>query len=467
MPGFRSSVWVAFLSLVMGGLTANAADGPAKGPTASELFDQRILPIFRSPKPSSCVQCHLAAVDLKNYILPSQAKTFVSLRDQGLIDLDNPEKSKVLTLIRMGEKDLDKGARLIHEKMRKAEYEAFAAWITASSNDPKLRDLPKLSPSERARPDRPDAVIRHARKSRVIDSFVRNVWSQRMRCFPCHTPHEIDATNPRHQAPLKTMRKLKETYPSEVLARMDIFKKSPRATMQYLIEASRKTSKDRLPMLDLKNPRQSLLLLKPMAKLPKKRDDGTFETPSFVTPVSHGGGLKMHKDDQSYKSFIAWMQDYASVVGNRYTSVDNLPDDNWFGTKIFLKVAGAPKAWPVGMPVQLLMHQWNEQDKSWNAEPIAFTQGTKTPRGVVNGSLFLLAPKKSGAVKKWDRENAKLPGGRFLIKVYVDNKRLLKKDPTLLLGRDDFYGQAEVRKSRWREGFRQATTIFGNTFKKE
>lgn len=68
-----------------------------------EIFEQRIMPIFRSPNPSSCVQCHLASVDLKNYILPSHGATFLSLKSQGLINLDAPRKSKILTLIQMGD----------------------------------------------------------------------------------------------------------------------------------------------------------------------------------------------------------------------------------------------------------------------------------------------------------------------------------------------------------------------------
>src|SRR3954452_14880358 len=81
----------------------------------AQVFEKRILPIFKSPDPSSCVQCHLAGVDLKNYILPSHEKTFLSLRDQGLIDLDQPRNSKILRLIRMG--DEEKGpASLIHKK---------------------------------------------------------------------------------------------------------------------------------------------------------------------------------------------------------------------------------------------------------------------------------------------------------------------------------------------------------------
>jgi hypothetical protein len=426
-------------------------------PTPQELFDQRIMPIFRSPTPSSCVQCHLSSVDLKNYILPSQEKTFASLRDQGLIDLDHPKQWKILTLISMGEKDLDKGARLIHEKTRKAEYEAFAKWIEASCNDPELRDLPPLSKDERARPDKPDEVIRHSRKSRVVDSFVRNVWSQRMRCFPCHTPHEIDPQNRRHQAALKTRRQLEETWGEEILERIDFFKKTPEETLAFLIERSRKPRENELPLLDLDNPAKSLLVIKPLSKLPPKKDNGEFEPPSSVDPVSHGGGLKMHPDDQSYKSIVAWIQDYANVVEGKYVSVDDLPADNWQGTQKVIKLSHAPDDWAVGVPVQLFLHKWNEESQSWNDSPIAFTQGTVTPRRMVNGALFQFLSKDQAA--KTAAEDRALGGGRYLVKVYVDSKGRLADDPALLLGDDDFAGQVELKQRRWREGFQRAPMV--------
>ncbi len=435
-------------------------------PSPLELFDQRIMPIFRSPKPSSCVQCHLAAVDLKNYILPSYEKTFVSLRDQGLIDLKAPEKSKILNLIRMGEKDRDKGARMIHEKTRKAEYEAFAVWIKACCDDPKLRDLPPLTVAERARPEKPDEVIRHARKSRIVDSFVRNVWSQRMRCFPCHTPNDIDHSNPRHQAAIKKQQEFADHYP-ELVDRMKIFRETPEATLEYLIGKSRKTAKGEFPLLNLKDPRNSLLVLKPMSKLPAKGPDGKFAAPSSVAPISHMGGLKMHQDDQSYKAFVTWITDYAKVVNNRYASVEELPADNWYASKQMLRVTSTPKSWPVGIPVQLFVHAWNDQNESWEIEPIAFTQGTVTPRRMVNGAIFLLAPKDSEKASKWDRENALLPRGKYLVKAYVDSRRRLAKDPTLMLGKEEFHGQAELKRSRWREGFRHAATISGRLMMKE
>ncbi len=117
--------------------------------------------------------------------------------------------------------------------------------------------------------------------------------------------------------------------------------------------------------------------------------------------MAHMGGLKMHPDDQSYKSFIAWIQDYAHVVGNRYTSVEELPADNWYASKLVVKLTEAPTDWPVGMPVQLFVHAWNDKSESWNSEPIAFTQGTVTPRRVVNGALFLLAPEDSPEAVPW------------------------------------------------------------------
>src|SRR5947207_9041601 len=112
----RTGIWILFAIAASSSAGAAPADGD---PKPAEVFERRILPIFKSPDPSSCVQCHLSGVDLKNYILPSHEKTFVSLRDQGLIDLDRPRASKILRLIAMG--DEDRGpASLIHKKTRQA-----------------------------------------------------------------------------------------------------------------------------------------------------------------------------------------------------------------------------------------------------------------------------------------------------------------------------------------------------------
>jgi len=92
------------------------------------LFEKCILPIFQSARPSSCSECHLSGVDLKNYIRPSQQETFVSLVEAGMIDVKRPDESKILNFI---DRQPEKSA-LATDKMRTEEYEAFSTWIHAA-----------------------------------------------------------------------------------------------------------------------------------------------------------------------------------------------------------------------------------------------------------------------------------------------------------------------------------------------
>jgi hypothetical protein len=242
-----------------------------------------------------------------------------------------------------------------------------------------------------------------------------------MRCFPCHTPNDIDANNPKHQAAIKNMAKFRQQYPG-LLQKVEIFKKTP---------------------------------------------DGTFHLASSGDPISHMGGLKMHKDDQSYKAFVTWIADYSRVVGDHYASVHDLPADNWFASRSILRLAAAPANFQVGQPVQLFVHAFDQQSGRFDSQPIAFTQGTVTPRRMVNGALFLLAPRETKTRSDWDRERARLPGGRYLIRVFLDSKHRLADDATLMLGAGDYVGEMEIARARWREGFRHAETIQGETLSGE
>jgi len=431
-------------------------------PSPLELFEQRITPILKSSDPASCVQCHLSSVDLKDYIRPSHEATFVSLRDQGMIDLETPAQSKILALIQMGEKDNDAGARLIHETTRKAEYAAFSAWIEACCNDPELRTLPPADPGELAGPGVPDAVIRHARKSRVVDSFARNIWSQRMRCFPCHTPHELDPDNPKHRVPIQRQKKFLEQHGEQFGDRLTIFHRTPEETLQYLIERSLQPKEGELPLLNLQDPAKSLLVLKPTAKLPQKQPDGQFAAPSYNTPVSHMGGLKMHDDDPSYKSFIAWISDYAKVTRGEYTSVADLPADNWQPTKLVIMMRKVPPQWPDNARVQFFVHRHDQQSGRWNPDPVAFTQAPVGPAGNAAGALFLLDTglNAGAATVEPVAQRVTLEPGKYLIKVFVDRQHRLADDPTLMLGEEDFAGQVVVD-AEWQEGFPKALRLFG------
>lgn len=429
---FPFSCWI--------GSTEVAAQTAGVQLSAEKVFEQRIMPIFRSPNPSSCVQCHLASIDLKEYIRPSHEQTFLSLRDEGLVDPESPRDSKILELIRRGEQDPDSRSKRLHAKTREAELSAFTTWIVACCENVDLVSRPKASHVTRTQ--KPSEVIQHGRRSRVVDDFAKSVWSQRMRCFPCHTPNEIDLGNPKHEKPAARHRELVAKYGQ----RMNLFRATPEETMQQLIVSSRKT-KHGFPMLNLVEPAKSLLILKPTAKLPPKNAEGEFTAPSSKDPVSHMGGLKIHVNDHSYKSFVAWIQDYANVVEGRYRSVDDLPPPQWIATQSMLRMKDCPDNWPIGTPMQLFVHPWDAETKLYSEQAIAFTQGTVSPRRIVNGALFRFA------------EDLPLAAGKHQIRVYVDLQGTIATSPESLLGDSDHVGHIDDVSAHWREGFAKAEMV--------
>jgi hypothetical protein len=273
-----------------------------------------------------------------------------------------------------------------------------------------------------------------------------------MRCFPCHTPAELGATDAKHPKARETHRQFEEQFGQ----RMNIFRESPEATLRQLITSSRKPATGHLPLVNFRDPAKSLLVLKPTSKLPAKGEDGQIGKPSYSEPVTHVGGLKMFVDDHSYKAFLAWIQDYARVVGDEYASLDDLPADNWNPTNHVVRLSETPESWPEKTPVQLFVHDWNGERNNWEAQPIAFTQGIVTPRRFVNGPLFVLRSK--GARADANTAGAALPPGKYLIKVYADLAGRLATDPAALLGEREFVGQTEIR-AQWREGFPRAEIV--------
>jgi hypothetical protein len=396
----------------------------AAEPAPAQVFETRILPIFKSPNPSSCVQCHLAGVDLKDYILPSAEKTFRSLRDQGLIDLAHPEQSKILTLITMGKED--PRAPAVHAKNRKAEYEAFAAWIAACAADPALRDSPKLDATELAKPPVPNEVIRHERTDRMLASFEQNVWSLRFRCMNCHTEG-----TPQNDKLAK-----------ENGERVAWFKKAgPKATMDYLLSSK---------LIDTTDPEQSLLLQKPLGK------------------VKHGGGIKFAVGDQGHKAMRQWIEDVAAIKTGKYKTAADLPATTdrrlRFGTDAWLKLENTPPAWGDKL-LQVDVFSWDAKSNSWEPKPVATSDRTVWGKGKLwQHTVTLLAEAGSERAKAWSAGKPTLPPGRYLVKVYVDTDGRLAKDWTATLGEKEYAGQVEIR-GAWKEGYNQMTVADGTRVK--
>jgi hypothetical protein len=406
-------------------LLAAAAAAPAEKPlSAEQVFEARITPIFNSPNPSSCVQCHLAGVDLKDYIRPSSRETFLSLRDQGFVDLDSPEKSKILHLIEMG-KEYKKGAALIHAKTREAEYAAFAAWLAACCADAELRIAPRLDDAKLAKPARPDAVIRHARKDRVLESFESTVWAMRFRCISCHLEGGEHTT--------KLVAKHGE--------RVAWFKKTPQETLDYLLGSK---------LLDTKNPEKSLLLRKPL------------------NDVEHVGGIKMLEGDQGYRAYRSFLEDVAKVRSDAFATAAELPKPaatEMFGSQVWLKLTDTPNAWGFKV-LAVKVFAWDGAKESWEAEPIAASDHTVAgKRSFWQQNLMLLAAKDSDRAKAF-RKSATLPAGKYLVKVYLDSAGVLARDWKADLGDKDRVGEFELT-TEWPVGFKTMTVVEASGVKKK
>ncbi|HYH63314.1 MAG TPA: hypothetical protein VD866_01305 [Urbifossiella sp.] len=395
---------------------AARADDPVK------VFEQRLLPIFKSPNPSSCVQCHLAAVDLKDYILPNSRDTFLALRDQGLIDLDRPDDSRILKLIGRGK--ADPGAKLIPAGVRDAEYAAFSAWIKACADDPALKAAKAKAPALTLRPVE---VVRHARADRVAESFASNVWAMRFRCMNCHTEG-----NPACDKLVK-----------EHGARVAWFKRGgPEATMNYLLRSE---------LIDFANPENSLLLRKPLGV------------------VKHGGGIKFVKGDQGYRAFRNWIEDAAAIRAGKYAKADDLPPADGvrrFGSEAWLKITNTPPDWGDKL-LQADVHAWDAAAKRWEAAPVATSDRVVWGKGKAwQHTLTLLAAPGSEREKAWSKGKAALPAGKYLVKVYVDRDGRAATDWRMTLGAAEYVGAVEVE-SRWPEGYGAMTAVDAARARKE
>jgi hypothetical protein len=380
-------------------------DAEASGSdTALAVFEKRILPIFQAAKPSSCTECHLSGVDLKDYIQLDQNKTFAALVSVGLIDVQKPDDSKILQFISRRPDQ----PNLITDKVRQQEHDAFQAWIQAAVKDPALL---AAKSSESIGPKIPDEVIRHARKDRVLASFIENVWTEVGRCAACHSPDQNQKQVKEHgeQVSWITLR-------------------DPQATLNHMVEAG---------IINPDEPLESLLLTKPTMQ------------------VEHGGGQKMVVGDRTYKQFRRFIDDYASVVNGKYSATDALPEESdevSLVTDVWFKLTEVPESYDQ-MLLQADLYRWTGD--GWSEHRVASSDRLVFGKGKLwQHSLSLTAPRGS----QWTEEmkSKRLPGGRYLIKLYIDETGKLQKDFRAELGEDEFVGQVEVE-SKWPVGYGSMT----------
>ena len=404
--------------LVGFGWSLSSAAIAADEPSARDLFTRRIVPLLNSPDPSSCRHCHLAGVELKDYFLNDSDKSFRSLRDQGLIDLDAPDKSKLLALIARGTAS-DTPTGKLAAKVANAEHDAISKWIAACASDAELKSSPALDARERPTPALPVEVIRHARTDRLLDSFERNVWAWRFRCMNCHA--EGSPQNEKNRAKF-----------GDAVAWMK--KDGAAATMEYLLASK---------LIDARTPDKSLLLRKPLGE------------------VEHEGGVKFAVGDQGYAGFRKWIEDVAAIRNGRYRTAKDLPAGEngpmGFGTEYWFKLTNTPDAW-AGKLLRIEIVARNADGSGWEAEPIATSDRLVADKGNLwQHTLTLLARPDSDRGKAWAKRS-ELPNGPYFLRVSVDSRGKLAKDWKAKLDADDFAGETSFD-ARWRTGYGGMVTI--------
>jgi hypothetical protein len=389
--------------LVGFGATAFAEDDPL------ELFKTRITPILNSPRPSSCTECHLSGVDLKNYIGKNQQETFASLRAAGLIDVNQPDKSKLLEFIQR----VPKNSSPIRAEVRKLEYEAFRAWITAAVKDPALAAA--RTTSDQLGPSLPLEVVRHTRQGRVIQSFVENIWSEMGRCASCHSPE------------LNRQKIGKNGFTRESVDAISwIVPRSPLATLEKLVD---------LGHIDLEDPQQSEVLTKPAGL------------------VKHGGGPKFAVGSRTDKNFRRFLVDYAAVVNGEYATAEDLPaTPNMVGvvTNQNLRIIDLPESLHRKL---LRVDIYRRVRGGWSEKPWATAENPIVgPRKMWQSAIFAVAPRGSERARQLKPKQA-LPAGRYLVKIYVDRQDKTKEDRDYEMGKAEFYGQVEIH-GEWKPGYK-------------
>jgi len=344
--------------------------------SAHEIYARRVLPLLESKDKSSCTECHLRGVELKDFLSTDPAKTFSELRGRGWIDTREPEKSKLLAFISRAP---EAGDPLL-EKVRTAESSALREWIIAAVADPLLleQSLPKNTDL-----DLPLEFIRHARQDRVSASFADAVWSQLGRCVNCHSPDRNSKQVKEHGEQMSW-----------------IVPGNPYATLRLLTDRK---------LIDLDKPEESELRTKPLVL------------------VEHGGGPKFPLGSDTDSRWTAFLIDYAKTVRlEGYGPGDAFPKlplrHSWL-SELQIKLTDLPDQFD-GELMTVTLHRMLS-DGRVEDEPVAKGQSTANPKQNVwqNALTVFLAVEPRSGMQQFSEPigiAAAIPKGKYTLKVTAD-----------------------------------------------
>lgn len=254
------------------------------------IFSRRVLPLATEGKAPSCARCHLPGVDFRPFVQQDECHTLACMQQEALVDLTQPEQSKILSWIARGHQQVNRS--LEEDPLTLAEHDAFATWITYQAKcqaqvcEPDIEnpcntiplpvDLPDMPADAAPDQDAPDLApdlppADPCDEQEIIAQFTLEVWPWHGRCYHCHAD-SYSASSRQYPPPPPWMSDDRGVI-------------GARITAERLLQGS---------YLDLAHPEQSAMLLKPLAE-----DAGG-------TP--HGGGAKMSDtQDVLYVPLLAWI----------------------------------------------------------------------------------------------------------------------------------------------------------------
>lgn len=246
----------------------------------TETFHDRIEPLLKDDRPTSCNQCHLSGVDLTAFARDTPCQTWACLVDQQLVDVQNPEDSRILGWILRASPQ----SELITGDVIQAEHDGFLEWIQANAACPTACagvtcGEPGAGPTCSAGTSEPEPELPTGEDERgctdldIEQAFFEEVYAWRGRCFPCHFDTELKA----------------DPLAPRWLSAVGNCSTGSAVSLKRALG---------LGLIDTANPTQSLLLQKPLD--------------IYGGGVAHGGGAKFTAGDVAYQSFSHFIQYYAA-----------------------------------------------------------------------------------------------------------------------------------------------------------
>ena len=252
--------------------------------SGTAIYDRRIAPLLSDDRPKSCNACHLSGIDMTLFVRSTPCETMACLAELGLVNLEAPEQSQVLGWIDRA-KPL---SPLIDADVVQAEHDGFMEWIQHNAECGRFECAGVVCSARERQPFCDVAPEPFAAADPGVDGadcsdlalermFKDTIYASRGRCYPCHFEAE------------------KEAAPEAIhfIDQSGSCDEASLETMHAVIDAG---------LVDVKDPLNSLLLLKPLAE--------------------GGGGVPHHGDqkftptgDPGYENFVSWLKRYAACRG--------------------------------------------------------------------------------------------------------------------------------------------------------